>query len=103
MAFQLIVLYHHPEDAAAFDKYYDETHSPLAAVLPGLRAYTLQRPGSPGGERPPYHLVAVLTFDDEQSFTAAMASDEGRTSVADLANFAGAGATMLTGPSSSVL
>ncbi|MFI7422186.1 EthD family reductase [Nonomuraea sp. NPDC049684] len=103
MAFQLIVLYHHPEDVAAFDRHYDEIHAPLAAKLPGLRAYTVQRPVAGGGQRPAYHLVAVLTWDDEQAFIAAMSSEEGQAAVADVGEFAGSGVTMTTGPSSSML
>ncbi|MEV4173571.1 EthD family reductase [Nonomuraea sp. NPDC049709] len=103
MAFQLIVLYHHPESTAAFDKHYDETHAPLAARLPGLRAYTVMRPAPAQGAQPAYHLVAVLTFDDQQAFNTAMAGEEGQAAVADLANFAGAGVTMLTGPAGAVL
>lgn len=103
MAFQLIVLYHHPEDVEAFDKHYDGIHAPLAAKLPGLRAYTVQRPASAGGQRPAYHLIAVLTWDDEQAFNAAMTSEEGRAAVADVGEFATAGVTMTTGPSGSVL
>ncbi|MBB6553868.1 EthD family reductase [Nonomuraea rubra] len=103
MAFQLIVLYNQPDSAAAFDKHYDETHAPLAARMPGLRSYTTMRPAAAGGEQPPYHLVAVLTFDDQQAFEAAAASEEGQAAVADLANFAGKGATLLTGPAGAVV
>ncbi|MEU8245473.1 EthD family reductase [Nonomuraea sp. NPDC048916] len=103
MAFQLIALYNHPESAAAFDKHYNETHAPLAATLPGLRAYTATRPGPTTGERPAYHLAAVLTFDDEQSFNAAMGSEAGKAALADLANFAGAGVTFLTGPTDTIV
>ncbi|MFC4120746.1 EthD family reductase [Nonomuraea zeae] len=104
MAFQLIVLYHHPESVAAFDKHYDETHAPIAATLPGVRAYTVLRPAAgPSGEQPAYHLVAVLTFDDQEAFNAAMGSEAGAAAVADLANFAGAGVTMLTGPAGQVV
>jgi uncharacterized protein (TIGR02118 family) len=103
MAFQLIALYHHPENVAAFDKHYDETHAPLAASLPGLRAFTVQRPAASGGQRPAYHLVAMLTWDDEQTFSEAMASEQGRATVSDLGEFAEAGVTMLTGPSDTVL
>jgi uncharacterized protein (TIGR02118 family) len=103
VAYQLIVLYNQPESVSAFDKHYDETHSRLAARMPGLRAYTTQRPAAVGGRPPAYHLVAVLTFDDEQAFNAAAASEEGKAAVADLANFAGAGVTMLTGPAAAVV
>ena len=44
-----------------------------------------------------YHLIAVLEFDDEVALGNAMSSPEGQAAVADMANFAGAGATTLTG------
>lgn len=92
MSFQLIVCYKQPADPAAFDEHYAGVHVPLAKRLPGLRSYTLVRPGEDD-----YHLVATLTWDDEPAFQAAMGSEAGKAAVADLPNFAGAGAVMLTG------
>src|ERR1700754_2687689 len=43
--FQLTVLYNHPEDTSTFDRHYDEVHVPLAEKMPGLRRFTLSRPG----------------------------------------------------------
>ncbi len=101
--FQLTALYNHPEDPAAFDRHYDGTHAPLAKKLPGLQRFTVQRPGpDPEGNKPQYHLVAVLEFADEAAFGAAMGGPEGEAAVADLANFAGAGMTMLAGESNEV-
>ena len=100
MAYQLTVLYHHPEDVEAFDRYYDETHTPLAVKLPDLRSLTVCRPDSdPNGNRPPYHLIATLTWDSQEAFQAALESSKGQETVADLANFAGAGVDMATGTS----
>jgi uncharacterized protein (TIGR02118 family) len=100
VAFQLTVLYHHPEDVEAFDRYYDETHTPLAVKLPDLRSFTVSRPGPDAdGNRPPYHLIAVLAWDSEEAFQAAFGSAEGQAAVGDLANFAGAGVDMAAGPS----
>jgi uncharacterized protein (TIGR02118 family) len=96
--YHVTVLYHHPEDPAAFDKYYDEIHAPLAAKLPGLRRYSVSRPApGPDGRQPAYHLVAVLEFDDLNAMGAAMSGDVGQACAADMGNFAQAGATMLTG------
>jgi uncharacterized protein (TIGR02118 family) len=96
--FQLTVLYNHPEDATAFDKHYDEVHAPLATKLPGLQRYTVSRPTPDADGNPPaYHLVAVLEFGSQADFAAGMGGPEGQAAVADLANFAGAGTTMLTG------
>ncbi|MBL8928262.1 MAG: EthD family reductase [Pseudonocardia sp.] len=104
MTYQLTVLYHHPEDAAAFDRYYDGTHIPLAAKLPGLRSCSVSRPGPSGdGNRPPYYLIAVLTWDSVEAFEAAVSSAEGQATLADLPNFAGAGVDMCTGPSIAVV
>ena len=103
MTYQLTALYHHPEDIEAFDRYYDGTHVPLATKLPGLRSYTVSRPGPDAdGKQPPYHLIAVLTWDSSEAFHAAVSSAEGQATLADLANFAGAGVDMCTGPSDAV-
>ena len=101
--FQLTALYNHPEDPAAFDKHYDEVHGPLAKKVPGLQSFTISRPGPDAdGNKPDYHLIAVLVFEDEASFGAGMGGPEGQAAVADLANFAGAGVTLLTGPATAV-
>ena len=98
--YQLTALYNHPEDAAAFDKHYDNVHAPLANKVPGLKRYSVSRPGpDPEGNAPAYHLIAVLEFEDEAAFGAGMGGPEGQAAVADLPNFAGAGVTLLTGPS----
>ncbi len=95
--FQLTALFHHPDDAAAFDEHYDGTHGPLAAKIPGLQRYTVVRPGPDSRGNPPaYHLVAILEWEDEAAFGAGMRSPEGKATSADLANFT-AGFTMLTG------
>lgn len=95
---QLTALYDHPVDKDAFDRHYDEVHAPLAMKMPGLRRFTAARPvPDTNAALPPYHLVAILEFDDEAALGSAMNSPEGQAAVADLANFAGAGVTMLTG------
>ena len=99
MAYQLTVLYHHTDDAAAFDRYYDETHVPLAKTLPGLRSYSVSRPGpGPDGQQPPYHLVAVLTWDSAEAFQKALGSAEGQAALEDVPKFATGGVELLTGP-----
>jgi len=101
--YQLTALYNHPEDPAAFDKHYDEVHAPLGAKIPGLERYTISRPGPDAeGNKPPYHLVAVLDFTDEAAFGAGMSAPEGQAAVADLPNFAGAGVTLLTGEAKTI-
>jgi uncharacterized protein (TIGR02118 family) len=99
VAFQLTVLYKQPDDVEAFDKYYESTHVPIATKLPGLRTYTVSGPvPGPDGAPPPYHLVAILTWDSAEEFQAALGSAEGQAATADVANFATGGADMLAGP-----
>ncbi|MEO7059751.1 MAG: EthD family reductase [Lapillicoccus sp.] len=98
MTHQLIALYNHPVDVGAFDDHYEKTHSQLALTLPGLRSFTVSRPGPDAqGSPPAYYLVAVLTFDDAAALGAAMAGPEGQATAGDLANFAGAGVALLDG------
>jgi uncharacterized protein (TIGR02118 family) len=91
---QILVLYNPPVDPAAFDKYYHETHIPLARRIPGLRSYVISAapPRMPAGN--PVHLVAELTFDSMAAIDGALTSPEGQATT-DLANFAQAGATLL--------
>jgi uncharacterized protein (TIGR02118 family) len=86
---RLMVLYKTPKDVAAFDKYYFETHVPIAKKMPGLKKFEVNQGGvgSPAGD-PGIHRIAILHFDDVAAIQAAFASPEGQAAVADLGNFA---------------
>jgi len=90
----LLVQYGAPSDPAAFDKYYRETHIPLAKTLPGLREYTISKGAVAGLAGTPAYLVAILKFDSRAAFEEALASPEGQAAAADLDNFATGGATL---------
>ena len=93
---RLVVLYKTPTDPAAFDKYYAETHIPIAKKIPGLRRYEVSRgpvvtPGGPSS----FHLIATLHFDNLAAIQQAFASPEGQAAGGDVAKFATGGADML--------
>jgi uncharacterized protein (TIGR02118 family) len=93
---EVVVLYKTPKDPAAFDKYYAETHIPLAKKLPGLRKYkvskgTVATPAGPSG----VYLVAILTFDDMAAIQGAFGSEEGKATAADVPKFASGGADLM--------
>jgi uncharacterized protein (TIGR02118 family) len=93
---QVVVIYKTPKDAAAFDRYYAETHIPLARKMPGLRKFEISQgpvasPAGPSG----VHLVATLTFDNMSAVKAAFGSAEGKAAAADVANFASGGVDIL--------
>jgi uncharacterized protein (TIGR02118 family) len=93
---KLVVAYGAPEDPAAFDSYYAETHVPLAQKIPGLRRFEAGKVlGTPDGSPAPYYLIAELAFDDPEQLQAAMESQEGRATADDLSNFATGGVTMM--------
>ena len=93
---EVVVLYKTPKDPAAFDKYYAETHIPLAKKLPGLRKYqvskgTVATPTGPSG----VYLVAILTFDNMAAIQSAFGSAEGKATAADVPKFASGGADLM--------
>lgn len=92
---QVLVLYNPPADPAAFDRYYRQTHIPLAQKIPGLRSYSISHGAveALAGSAP--HLIAILNFDSMADLRAALASPEGQAAAADLPNFASGGATLL--------
>ena len=85
----LVVLYKTPKDTAAFDKYYFDTHAPLAKKIPGLRKYEVSKgavasPAGPSG----VHLVALQQFDSLAAIQQALTTAEGQAAAGDLSNFA---------------
>ena len=92
----VVVLYKTPKDPAAFDKYYAETHVPLAKKIPGLRKYQVsQGPvATPAGPSDLY-LVATLTFDSMAAVQNAVGSAEGKATAADVPKFASGGAEIM--------
>jgi uncharacterized protein (TIGR02118 family) len=91
----LTVLYGQPDDPAAFDKYYEATHVPLANKIPACRSFTYRHVATLDGSQPPYHLIAELAFDSLEALQGAMGGPEGQAAAADVPNFATGGATML--------
>jgi uncharacterized protein (TIGR02118 family) len=95
---QLIVLYGHPQDPAAFDRHYREVHAPLAKQIPGLKGFMSTKPTSLTQQEPsPYYLIAQLYFEHMGALQAALQSAEGQATAGDLANFATGGATLVVG------
>jgi len=85
---RLVVMYKTPEDAAAFDRHYFDTHVPIAKKIPGLRKYEISQgpvvtPVGPSG----FYLIATLHFDDMAAIQGAFASPEGQAAAADVQTF----------------
>ena len=95
MVHRLVVSYGQPEDPAAFDAYYRDTHAPLALAQPGARPVHLGHARSLDPAQPGPYLVAELDFDSEQAMGESMASPEGRAAGKDIANFATGGVTFV--------
>jgi uncharacterized protein (TIGR02118 family) len=92
---QILVLYNAPADPAAFDRYYHQTHIPIAKKIPGLRSYVISNGPVQALAGIAPHLVAILQFDSMVDVNAALASPEGQATAADLPNFASGGASLL--------
>jgi uncharacterized protein (TIGR02118 family) len=89
---RLLVLYNPPEDAAAFDKHYNEVHIPLVKRWPGVLRYTVSRNLRKGSQ---YYLVAEIDFEDMGALRSALASPAGEEAAADVATFATGGSASL--------
>jgi uncharacterized protein (TIGR02118 family) len=92
---RLLVLYPTPTDPDHFRSYYEETHLPLAAKMPGLRGYRYGFDVAAGEGESPYFCVFEGDFDDAATMDAAFASPEGEAALADIPNYATGGAVAL--------
>ena len=101
---KVYAMYRRPADPAAFDRYYDGTHVPIAKKVPGLRHYevTAGNVAAVGEGDAPYHLIAILTFDSLDAIQAALASPEGQATAADLGNFATGGVDLYVADTKSI-
>jgi uncharacterized protein (TIGR02118 family) len=83
---KMTVFYDQPEDAAAFENYYLNTHLPQhGAKLPFA---TKLEANKAAGEQPLYYRTADIYFDDMASLQACLGSPIGQAAVVDLDNFA---------------
>jgi uncharacterized protein (TIGR02118 family) len=88
---RLLVLYGHPKDPEAFDRYYNEIHIPLAKRMQGLKKWTIGKVlGSPGGASE-YYFIADLYADSREAIEAILATPEGQAAVEDVPKFASGG------------
>jgi len=85
---KVIAVYRQPKDPKSFDKYYAETHTPLAKKMPGLRRLEVTRITGAAGTTSDVYQVAELYFDDPGARETALSSKEGKAVVDDLPKFA---------------
>ena len=91
------VLYGHPTDSDAFEKYYAETHTPIALKMNVDKMELTKFLSAPDGGKPAYYRMAELYFAGPAEMQQSMGSPEGQATAADLANFATGGVTMIIG------
>jgi len=93
---RLLVMYGHPKDPAAFDRYYHEVHLPIAKKIRGFTRWTVGKvKGTPDGKPGPYYYFADLFAESREAMEAILATPEGQAAVRDVPNFATGGVTFL--------
>ena len=94
---KLMILYGHPADPAAFEDYYASRHLPYASKhMPNVRgAENMRVTSTSEGGPAPYFRVSQLSYDTVDDLRSGIASEDGRSTIADLADFATGGATLL--------
>jgi uncharacterized protein (TIGR02118 family) len=85
---RVLVLYLPPKDPQASREYFENTHIPLAAKLPGQRSMRYRFEVAAAEGESPYFGVVEADFDDAEALGAAIASPEGQAALADIPNYA---------------
>jgi uncharacterized protein (TIGR02118 family) len=93
------VIYNHPKDTAAFEKYYRDVHLPLVSAhqqeVGFTRADLTKFTGTLDGKKPTYYRQAELYFPSLDAAKKGMATAGFKKIGDDLANFASGGLTGL--------
>jgi uncharacterized protein (TIGR02118 family) len=94
--YRVTVLYGHPQDPAEFERYYRQTHLPLAARIREIKGLTIGKlEAVVPGQRAEYYRVASLYFESREAYQGWRASPAGQAMRADLNNFATGGVTVV--------
>ena len=93
---RLQVLYGHPRDPVAFDRYYYDVHLPIAKKIRGFKRWTVGKvTGTPDGKPAPYYYFADLFAESREAMEKILATSEGQAAVRDVPNFATGGVTFV--------
>lgn len=92
---RLLVLYGHPNDPQAFDKYYEEIHIPLGKKMKGLKKWTVGKVLNDPSNPSPFYYIADLYAENKEAMDKVLASPEGKETADDVPNFATGGVTFL--------
>jgi uncharacterized protein (TIGR02118 family) len=93
---KITVLYSQPKSPEAFEKYYAETHLPIARKMKGVSRIELSKVAqAPGEPAPAFYRIAELYFSSKAQMDKVMATPAAKNTVADLPNFATGGFTVL--------
>lgn len=92
----IVAMYGPPTDVDAFEHHYQSTHIPLGYSIPGVQDITFHTSmTSPDGEPSEHYRITTFRFADAAGLEAALMSEEGQATIADLARFATGGFTLL--------
>ena len=92
---KLTVLYGQPKSPAEFEKYYAETHTPLACKMDVRKVELAKVLRTPDGSTPAFYRTADIYFDDMAHLQRSTSAPEGQAAIGDLKNFAPGGVTVL--------
>ncbi len=94
---RLTVLYGHPNDPEAFDRYYHEVHLPIAKRMKGLKGWTIGKcESTEPGQKPAYYMIVGLYAESRAAMDAILVSPEGQATIEDVPKFATGGVTFST-------
>lgn len=99
--YAVVVLYNHPKDTAAFEKYYASTHLPLvtakAKEIGFSKAVLIKFTSNADGSKPSHYREAQLWFPTEAALKAGTATEGFKAVAGDLKNFSTGGQMVLIG------
>ena len=96
---KVLILFGPPVDAAAFARYFEESHRPILSGIPHAEAIELTWATESVAGELPLHLLVELLFATEQALHDGLNSDAGQEMARDYPSFASGGVTILIGKS----
>jgi uncharacterized protein (TIGR02118 family) len=99
--YAVVVLYNHPKDTAAFEKYYAATHLPLLTAktkeIGFSKSVLIKFTSNADGSKPAHYREAQLWFPTEAALKTGTGTEGFKAVAGDLKNFSTGGQIVLIG------
>ncbi|MCH8799494.1 MAG: EthD family reductase [Chloroflexi bacterium] len=91
----VLMLFGHPAEPAAFDSHFKDNFSPLLRAIPNVRKIEINQVAGAAHGDSPYYLIVSLQFDSDDALQDGLNSEAGQAMASGMDDFVTGGVSVL--------